>query len=210
MFSGSPTKSGMYKICKTCRDLQRGITEKLCNICMELKSIKSFAKSKTNRDGYHNQCKKCMGKYFYEYYRKNKEKKYRYDRLRYIQKRGEILEKDRQKYLENREYYLTKQSEWAKSNPHIVRCQSSQKRARRKNAAPPWLNEAHKREIELMHLLAKALERDTGKRYHVDHIIPLKHKNMCGLHVPWNLRVIPEGENMKKNNKFLPELGLTS
>jgi hypothetical protein len=210
MFQGSPTKSGMYRICKTCRDLQRSITEKVCSSCNKVKSTKEFALYKTGKDGFASQCKSCNSKYSYEYYRKNKLKKSQYDKTRYAKKREEISKRNRSYYLKGREKALIKQRQWAKNNPHLVRLQSSQKRANKRNAIPPWLNKSHKEEIKLMHLLAKSLERQTGNKYHVDHIIPLKHKEMCGLHVPWNLRVITEEENMRKNNRFLPELGLTA
>lgn len=41
-----------------------------------------------------------------------------------------------------------------------------------------------------------------GPDYELDHIVPLKHPLVCGLHVPWNLRVIKRLTNIKKRNFF--------
>jgi len=72
------------------------------------------------------------------------------------------------------------------------------RRARQEEATPSWLTAIHKAQIQEMFEIAKAKETQTGKKYHVDHIIPINGGDVSGLHVPWNLQLLTATENLSK------------
>jgi hypothetical protein len=69
-----------------------------------------------------------------------------------------------------------------------------------RRAMPPWADIGMIKEI---YELREQITQETGIPHHVDHIIPLQGRNVCGLHVHNNLRVIPARENLKKSNLLL-------
>lgn len=92
--------------------------------------------------------------------------------------------------------------EWAKKNPEKVAQQSAKKRAEKLKRMPKWLTDDEKTKIKRCYKIAQMMTVSFGKKYHVDHIIPLKGKLVSGLHVPWNLTVLKAEVNMEKSNKF--------
>lgn len=80
---------------------------------------------------------------------------------------------------------------------------ASVRRRRFRNATPPWLTKDQKNAMKQLYIEAQRLTKLTGERYVVDHIVPLINDEVCGLHVPWNLRVITQDENLVKSNKLL-------
>jgi hypothetical protein len=75
--------------------------------------------------------------------------------------------------------------------------------SRNKQATPKWLTKEHKQQIVNMYELMRDCRTVTGEDYHVDHIVPLRGENICGLHVPWNLQVLPAYVNINKSNSIV-------
>jgi len=107
---------------------------------------------------------------------------------------------------------LAKKREWDKENTEHRRKYRTANRYRynahamkrycaEKNATPSWLSQSQEKEIQHFYWLAKDLEAVSGERYDVDHIIPIQGEDVCGLHVPWNLQILPKDLNISKGNR---------
>jgi len=73
----------------------------------------------------------------------------------------------------------------------------AKRRALQLLATTPWGQE----NVLSFYEKAKDLEAENpGIKYHVDHIVPLVGKNVCGLHNHFNLQILTEIENKRKGN----------
>ena len=61
------------------------------------------------------------------------------------------------------------------------------------------------RRMKLKYLEAQRLTLETGVEYVVDHIVPLAHKKVCGLHNDANTQVVTADFNKAKGNTFIIE-----
>jgi hypothetical protein len=94
--------------------------------------------------------------------------------------------------------------DYVRSNPHAKAAKNNRDmirymRRKKKRGCPPW---ADQEKIETIYMLADFLTKKTGTAYEVDHIYPLIHKHSCGLHVPWNMRIITAKANQAKGNRI--------
>ena len=103
-----------------------------------------------------------------------------------------------EKFEENLGYIV----DWQKSNRDIMNAHSAKTRIKRLKREPKWLKDYFEDEIKAVYRAAKAAEDFTGIKYEVDHIVPLQGKLVSGLHVPWNLQLLPKKNNRKKGNRY--------
>lgn len=75
-----------------------------------------------------------------------------------------------------------------------IRRRDFAKRAKVRSATPKWSDR---------HAINCFIE-DCPEGHHIDHILPLKGKSVCGLHVLENLQYLPAQENLRKSNKIVP------
>lgn len=141
----------------------------------------------------------------------------RADYFRAYNKKGEVKDRKNEWYLANRDqviaqaklrpYETTKEYKrtWKERNLVWVRADTKARRRKHRQATPKWLSSKQKAEIRQLYQIAITMTKTTGEQYVVDHIVPLRSDDVCGLHVPWNLRVITQEENLKKSNKLLAQ-----
>jgi hypothetical protein len=94
---------------------------------------------------------------------------------------------------------------WKQNNLVKIRADTKARRRRHRQATPPWITRQQKTEMRQIYQTAITMTKITGEQYVVDHIVPLRSDIVCGLHVPWNLRIITNKENLAKSNKLVSD-----
>lgn len=71
--------------------------------------------------------------------------------------------------------------------------EAAKRRASKLNATPSWADQD---------IIKEFYQEAAYHQGHIDHIVPLQHKLVCGLHVEHNLQLLSPTENFSKSNNF--------
>ncbi len=135
------------------------------------------------------------------YQENGKESAAKWARSYYLQNKERIKDKNRSWAKSNPERRSAMRMKWNDKNPEMKVLWDANRRANEKKATPSWANLFF---IAEAYRLAKLREKVCGGSWHVDHMVPIQSKLVCGLHVEHNLSVIPGPENMRKSNRHWP------
>lgn len=116
----------------------------------------------------------------------------------HAENRDKIAEGRRERYAKHPERFQGYSKKYAAKNPHAVAAFAATRRSRKLRATPSWAN---LEKVGEFYESAEGLRMLTGEWYHVDHIVPLQGKTVCGLHNEFNLQILPAIENIRKGNK---------
>lgn len=175
---------------------------RMCTACGEAKPETGFHARACHPSGLNPRCKDCVNastrashqKYHGE--RRAKQKTY------YAKTPWEERNTPRRKALRaawrkrNREREAAVTKAWRDKNPGKPTAYSAARKAAERRATLPCSREA----ILAIYERAAHLTQLTGIEHHVDHVVPLRGRKVCGLHVPWNLQCLPKADNLAKSN----------
>jgi hypothetical protein len=204
---------------------------KKCTKCGEVKDVSEFPTRKDTKSGLRASCKVCYKEYHSAYnvehtkekrqynvmYNKENKLKISLQKKRYNEENKEQISAQKAvHYQENKEFYSIQNaiyrathsdeikkanSVWRKLNKEYIAAKNAERRAKKLQRTPNWLTEKNDKQIKDIYKECQQIKDLTGKQYHVDHIWPLQGKDVSGLHVPWNLQILSEHDNISKSNK---------
>ena len=202
---------------------------KRCGSCHETFPIDTFTKHQRSPDGHGSYCRNCRSKKIRDWRLANRERVRAHKRESYSRNKesaaarmkeyrarnlGELQAKCKEKYWrdpnarreavrlwrrENKSLVRAMCDAWDERNPGAKLESNRRRKIKQKAATPAWADRAAMRAI---YNESVRISRETGLKRHVDHIIPINSKLVCGLHCETNLRIISATANMQKHNRL--------
>lgn len=157
-------------------------------LCLKCKSLVRYVSS--------NACIVCSADRVKQSYLKNPQRHHQNVRKWNLNNPDKVSAMSRRWKEENPEKYRQVLRNWRSKNLGAAAYYKSLRRARILQATPKW---ADLDKIRAIYKQAAELGMT------VDHIYPLKGKNVCGLHVENNLQIISSEDNSSKGNRPLSD-----
>jgi hypothetical protein len=195
---------------------------KVCIRCRIKKSLVEFYALKTASDGHCSDCKTCRNVSSVTWQKRSPKKTAAIRKRTYAKHRAKIIAgviqwgKDHpirhaasiaRWHATHPESKKKAAKQWRSTHAAEINNFTAQRRAKKTCATPAWANGFF---IAEAYRLATLRTKLLGFNWHVDHIVPLRSKLVCGLHVENNLQVIPSKTNMQKGNRYWPDMPETS
>lgn len=160
---------------------------------------KPFKKGEIREDGYVFKCYRLtkilkQTKYFKEDWS---------NPLSFKTDKKQCLKRKQLERVKNPEKFKILQTDWVQRNRGIKNAHTAKYRAAKLQRTPVWLTSEHLNTIQKWYVRSNLIKIFTGENWHVDHQVPLQGTNVSGLHVPWNLQLLPMEENSSKRNKHI-------
>jgi hypothetical protein len=182
---------------------------KACAKCGTSRPLADFGKDANRKDGFQPYCKACNRQY--RLANKDRISAYREQNREYYRAKNQewralnpdlVAQRNAAQYYANRDESIRRVRDWQRANPD-KHCEIQVRRyASVKSSQPAW---ADRLAIAAVYKTAAQIRR-SGFDVHVDHIVPLRSKIVCGLHVQHNLQIIDRRINLIKNNRQWPDM----
>ena len=137
-----------------------------------------------------------------EYYARHKERKQAEKREAYLANPEKYKERAKAWRAHNPAKIKEWQRKWYENNVESCYNANAKRRSLQRRASVVW---ADRTQILALYAEARRLSKETPQKYHVDHIVPLNGKTVCGLHVHYNLQILPAGKNLSKRNNLMED-----
>ena len=168
---------------------------KRCRRCSVVSPISFFSPDVRNHSGLQAICKACGCKENQVFRAKNPGHSARY----YQENIERFREVGRKNYWENRERRREYRLKYYRENHSRFIGYVRKRLASKIQATPSWANQNY---IRLFYEARGIEEARTGRVVHVDHIVPLRSPNVCGLHCEANLQLMFAEDNLAKSNRW--------
>jgi hypothetical protein len=177
-------------------DCENNLCAKVCVDCLEFKPIEQFHKY-SGKQSRRRDCVDCFNIKWQDIRKKHKSahkkllNNWRKDNPEKVKAQG----KRRKRTDKSRE---TSRVYWSKNKDK--KCAMDNNRRIQKGKS--FYCKLRSKDTEIVYKTCVELNKSSLEKLVVDHIIPLINKNVCGLHCPENLQILPLKQNCSKRNKF--------